>query len=65
MQTFSLFRLLTDKTCKAVKMIYLLISVQFIFSMHSEWQYSLVFLPQSVVADDVGHLILFECASLS
>ena len=23
------------------------------------------FLPQSAVADDVGHLILFECASLS
>ena len=43
MQTFSLFLLLTDKTRTVVKVIYLLISVQFIFSMHSEWRYSLVF----------------------
>ena len=36
------------------------------FSMRSEWQYSLVFTSvQSAVADDVGHLTLFECASLS
>ena len=39
MQTFSLFLLLTDKTCAAVKVIYLLIkkiSVQFIF-FHALW----------------------------
>ena len=30
-QTFSLFLLLTDKTCPTVKVIYLLILVQFIF----------------------------------
>ena len=41
--TFSLFLLLTDKTRTAVKVIYLLISVQFIVSMHSERRYSLVF----------------------
>ena len=36
------------------------------FSMHSEWQYSIVFTSvQSAVADDVGHFILFKCASLS
>ena len=32
MQTFSLFLLLTDKTRTAVKVIYFLIAVQFIFS---------------------------------
>ena len=36
MQTFSLFLLLTGKTHAAVKVIYLLISVQFIFS-HALW----------------------------
>ena len=42
MQTF--FLLLTDKTRTAVKVIYLLVSVQLIayLSMHSEWRYSLV-----------------------
>ena len=38
--------------------------------MHSEWRYSLVFTSvsssrrclQSAVADDVGHMILFECS---
>ena len=70
MQTFSLFLLLTDKTCTAVKVIYLLILKKFqcslYFSMHSEWQYSLVFTSvQSAAADDVGRLILLEFASLS
>ena len=62
MQTFSLFLLLTDKTRTAAKVIYLLIkknSVQFIFG---DIPY---FLLQSAVADDVGHLILFDCACLS
>ena len=36
MQTFSLFLLLADKTRTAVKVIYLLISVQFIF-FHALW----------------------------
>ena len=36
MKTFSLFLLLTDKTRTAVKVIYLLISVQFIF-FHALW----------------------------
>ena len=67
--TFSLFLLLTDKTRTAVKVIYLLMkknSVQFIF-FHALWM--AIFLSfysvQSAVADDFGHLILFECASLS
>ena len=47
MQTFPPFLLLTDKTRTAVKVIYLLIKKNFqcslYISMHSEWQYSLVF----------------------
>ena len=45
-QTFPPFLLLTDKTCTAVKVIYLLIKnfqCSLYFSMHSEWRYSLVF----------------------
>ena len=73
MQTFSLFLLLTDKTRTAVKMIYLLIkkikiknSVQFIFFNALSMAIFLSFYSvQSAVGDEVGHLILFKCASLS
>ena len=69
MQTF--FLLLTDKIRAAVKVISLLIWVQFIF-FHALWMaiflrffffwFFFFFLLQSAVADDVGHLILFECS---
>ena len=68
MQTFSPFLLLTDKIRTAVKVIYLLIKKNFsavcIFpcALNGDIPY---FLLQSAVADDVGHLILLECASLS
>ena len=68
MQTFPPFLLLTDKTCTAVKVIYLLIKnifrAVYIFpcTLNGDIPY---FLLQSAVADDVGHLILLECASLS
>ena len=67
-QTFSPFLLLTDKTRTAVKVIYLLIkkifSAVYIFPCTLNG-YIPYFLLQSAVADDVGHLILLECASLS
>ena len=68
MQTFPPFLLLTDKTRTAVKVIYLLIkkifSAVYIFpcTLNGDIPY---FLLQSAVADDVGHLILLECASLT
>ena len=67
-QTFPPFLLLTDKTHTAVKVIYLLIkknfSAVYIFpcTLNGNIPY---FLLQSAVTDDVGHLILLECASLS
>ena len=68
MPTFPPFLLLTDKTRTAVKVIYLLtkkiFSAVYIFpcTLNGDIPY---FLLQSAVADDVGHLILLECASLS
>ena len=68
MQTFPPFLLLTDKKRTAVKVIYLLIKIFFsavyIFpcTLNGDIPY---FLLQSAVVDDVGHLILLKCASLS